>query len=239
MSGGRIREQRGLALRDASRLRARSEPQRRAAWKLPLIAGAVLILGVLSSAPASVKNPVSEEDLARRTMAHLARGEFDAVARLVHVPESYSQERRVEDVEAVAKSLRFLLSRLGAISSVEPLVEQEEFYFVATGGGDVPYWESISPYGRAEFPFAVEFANHGRGMVKPVVFMDGERPGRELVAVELGLPVSSRESKETMVDLSVDMFEFMAVPTPPNIRELVEQGMGRAFVRPREPSSTE
>jgi len=185
---------------------------------------ALLVLGARGEL-----NEVSAE-LPGSRVAHTAikavlAGDISAVAALSHIPLSYTPEERRKDIDAVEKSLRFVLESTGRVLSAKPLTAEEKFYFISSGGGDNAYWESISPYGRAEFPYVVTFEKYGRGMVKPVVFLGGSNPGTELVGVEIGLPADTPGSKERLVELSLGMFERMGVATPPNIRSLIEQGM--------------
>ena len=199
---------------------------------------AILILIATAAVSIPIKDAValdkasSGEALAARVIALLGDGKFSDVARLHHFPPQYSAKERKQDLEAVERSLRFIFDRSGSPTEVRKLEVTTQFYFLASGGGDVPYWESISPYGRADYPFEVKFKNFGTGMIKPVVFLGGPNPGTELVGIEIGLPVQEPGAKTTIVDLSVDMFKVMGVPTPPNIRDLVEQGINSATVAP-------
>jgi hypothetical protein len=204
-----------------------SAKRSRATFTLVLLALVVVSAG--ASQPSDVR---SGTGISETVVELLKKGAFEQVAQIHHYPPSYSPKEREEDAKAVARSLRFLFGRSGTVSDVQPLRREAEFYFVSVSGGDAPYWESISPYPLSEHPYRVQFSNLGPAMVNIVVLETGPKAGRELVSIQLGLSVESPGSKEKLVNLSLDMLKEMDVPTPPNVKDLIEQGMNRAIVVP-------
>jgi hypothetical protein len=180
----------------------------------------------------SFPQQVEGRALANEALSLLTAAKFDAVADLHHFPPSYTAVEKKADKYSVAQSLAFVFGRAGSISDVRPLIKSGEYYFIAMGGGDVSYWQSISPSARHEYPYLVTFSNFGPAMVKVVVLAAGPRSGRELVSLQLGLSTSGANAKETLVRLSLDLLREMKIQTPPNIEDLVTQSMERAVVNP-------
>ncbi len=202
----------------------------------------ILILVVLVSRTSASLPADDAAKLAGRALAHevvrlLAAGDFEEVARHCHYPPSYSPEMREKDIAGVADGLRLIFATAGKLSETRLLMEPEEFYFVAIGGGDLAYWQSRSPYHRAEYPYHAMASHFGSAIVKVVILTDGSRPGTEVVEVNLGLPVVTPGAKGKMIRLSLDLLDAMKVPTPSNIEELVSQGMERTLVSPASPAS--
>lgn len=160
---------------------------------------------------------------ARQIVDSLARSDVRAVASSLHYPPTYTAEERDDDVASVSKLLRFLLDQFGEPGNLRTTAERHVFFRLGTSGGDVPYWESISPYPNRMVVFQVDFAKLGPGFVMvEMISLDGGAP-HVVKGVELGLPAEKSGSKEQILQQFEAMLTHMGVALPPDFQSIAAQ----------------
>jgi hypothetical protein len=171
------------------------------------------------------------QSAASQIVDNLARSDVRAVASSLHYPPTYTAEEREADIASVSKSLRFLLDRFGAPKNLRTTAERHVFFHVGTSGGDVPYWESISPYPNRVVVFQTDFANLGPGFVMvELISLDGGAP-RVIKGVEFGLPAETPGSKQQILHQFEAMLTHMGVALPPDFQAIAAQQI-QPFVTP-------
>lgn len=167
-----------------------------------------------------------------RIVDALSKGDAQTVARSLHYPPNYTAKEKDEDIAGVSKSLSFLLERFGLPKNPTATHERRVFFHVSSSGGNIPYWESVSPYKNQMVVYDVDFANFGRGvLVVELIALDGGVP-QTVRGVEFGLLVDHPDAKKRIVSVTEGLITHMGVELPPNFRELASQQI-QPFVAPQ------
>lgn len=155
-----------------------------------------LWVGLALVGPVAAEEPDPSE-IAGDVLKLLLAKDCEAVAELMHYPESYTDAERMEDVKGVADGIAVLLEEFGEIEEyslhADPLVD----YHLTIAGGTVPYWQSRSPLQTREVVFRVKYKNVERGVFK-VVFFEGES-GPEIQMLVFGIDARSPDAR-TKID---------------------------------------
>ena len=170
-----------------------------------------LALLACSACALACVSPVSPVDRARgvaeRTVRALERGDAQAAAAQLHYPPSYSASERAEDAAAVATSLSFLLNRFGRPARSEPRRGAASFFEVGAGGGDMPYWQSLSPFRTLDFVYDAWFEHFGPGFLVVRVLVPVSGPAREVQRMGFALPIDP-PSKRRIAEATRDLFSL-------------------------------
>lgn len=161
-----------------------------------------------------------------------ANADAKSMAKLFHYPPSYSEAERREDQEAVAESLEWLLSKTGTPQDVAARNVPADFYEVGVFGGDNPYWESISPIDEIQFLYDVTFPNLGPGYLKILLLRPKSGSSGEIHMAGIGIPTTTPGAKERAIELVLGLIEQSGTPTPPGIREALEQQLQPSHAAP-------
>jgi hypothetical protein len=157
-----------------------------------------------------------------RVVEALSKGDAQTAAQSFHYPPNYSAGEKAEDIAGVSKSLVFLLEQFGLPRNPTETHEPRSFFQVGSSGGNVPYWESISPYESRNVVYDVDFANFGRGVI--VVEQISLGGGAQVIkGVEFGLLTDQPNSKKRIMNTFEGMLKHMGVELPPNFREVAAQ----------------
>jgi len=171
-------------------------------------------------------SPPSPLDAARSvaddTARALERGDARAAAARFHYPPSYSDSQREADAAAVAESLALFLARFGHPGQIEPRRQASAFFEVGAGGGDMPYWQSISPLRTLDFAYDVWFANFGPGFLVVRVLVPSEGLPREVQRLGFALPVDP-QSKRRVAEVARDLFALKKRPMIPAIEQPLDR----------------
>lgn len=159
--------------------------------------------------------------MANRTVQAFERADGNAAAALLHYPPSYSASERADDAAAVADSFSLFLDRFGRPGQIVPTREVPSFFEVGAGGGDMPYWRSISPFRTLDFVYEAWFANFGPGFLVVRVLVPAEGPPREVQRVGFGLPVDPL-SKRRVVEVTRALFVLKKAPEIPNLEQFFD-----------------
>jgi hypothetical protein len=125
--------------------------------------GALLGLAFLACATPTPQDCGVADDFATA----LESGDHKAIAELFHYPPTYSMAQRADDAELVAESWAWLRTQFGAPATTLPHRSSATYYEIVVSGGDVAYWESISPFGGTICLYSTSFSDKRKG-----------RPGR-------------------------------------------------------------
>jgi hypothetical protein len=184
-----------------------------------LVATAIL----LASPIAAGSDLTSAKVLADRAIQLIERGSAEDVAELLHYPPTYTEAERKEDSGAVADSIRFLLGRTGQISNPKPWLKPAEFFEVGAGGGDMPYWQSLSPLRTIDYVYSVQYEKLGSGFLKVRAFKHPSIPKPAIMSIGIGFPVADPDSKKLVIALIRGLTEHKGHQAPPNLEEILEQ----------------
>ncbi|UCG52934.1 MAG: hypothetical protein JSW58_05080 [Candidatus Latescibacterota bacterium] len=158
-----------------------------------------------------------------QVMAALGRGDVGSVAEMLHYPSSYSKEEKATDAAGVKDALEFLLTKLGALQGFERFIGDAVWYEVTLSGGDIGYWESLSPLNTVDLAYRGNFGKFGGGMVSVSFFETSS--GMDIRAVIVRVDPSVQGARETVIDMFVELIQRQAKktgePVPDNLREIV------------------
>lgn len=190
--------------------------------------GLLLLLGCTSHTriPALfTSTPVASSDsenLANRVIELLAKQEHQAVAHLMHYPPTYTENHRKEDAEGIGSDISFLLGRFGSPTEVKRENGLMAFFTITVGGGDVPYWQSISPFETYDFIYSVHFSNLGVGEILVRIFRNPKDNKPEIQSLGFGLPVTRPDAKSEVASAIKGMMQRNGIALPPNIDQILE-----------------
>ena len=187
-----------------------------------IIAVFMLIPFVCSAEPVT---PPEAETLANRVIELLANQDAEAVARLMHYPPGYTAKEREDDIAGVRTSINFLLLRFGEVSQVKRENGPIVFFEIGCAGGDLPYWQSLSPLKTLNLIYLARFSNLGVGVIKICIFRHENVSKAEIQSVWFGLPASRADAKSEIASAMKDMMRLKGKPLPPNIDEILDQNL--------------
>ncbi len=132
--------------------------------------------------------------------------DFGKAAALFHFPRHYSPKERQDDLETVARTLRFLVDKFGAVRAARLYQSPGRFYHVVTGGGDLPYWAKHPSY--SQLIYEVDFEKEGKGYVTLAFSnIDGKW---EIRHVAYGLSVDRPDAQSRIMAIGTEMSRLIA-----------------------------
>jgi hypothetical protein len=178
---------------------------------------------LLASSIAAGSDLTSTKVLADRAIKLIEGGSAEDVSELLHYPPTYTEAERKKDSGAVADTIRFLLGRTGRISNPRPWLRPAEFFEVGMGGGDMPYWQSLSPFRTTDYVYSVRYEKLGSGFLKVRAFAHPSIPEPALMSIGIGFPVADPDSKKLVIALIRGLEEHKGRQAPPNLEEILDQ----------------
>ena len=187
------------------------------------LATVFIAMGSLSAA-----EPVAPHQaamLTNRVIELLSKDDPRSVARLMHYPAAYTEKQREEDVAGVETCMSFLLRRFGTPSAAKRAIRPMAFFEIGGGGGDLPYWQSLSPFETYDIIYSAHFSRLGAGVIKVRVFRHPSGSKPEVQWVGFGLLAARADAKSEMMSMAKEMMRLKGIPLPPNIDEILEQNI--------------
>jgi hypothetical protein len=198
-----------------------------ARWRPALALSALALVSTCFGFALACATPSSPIDAARsvadRTVQAIERGDVAAAAAQLHYPPSYTKSQRSDDAAAVAESLTLFLTRFGRPGQIEPRRDASAFAFfeVGAGGGDLPYWQAVSPFRTLDFVYEAWFENFGPGFLVVRVLVPGAGLPREVQRLGFALPVDPL-SKRRVVEVMAALFALKNAPQIPDLEQLFD-----------------
>jgi hypothetical protein len=190
---------------------------------IAVVAIAALVLGVAPPARAESGSTGDADKGAERIVQLLVSSDPRAAADHLHYPPSYSKQQRADDVAAMRGNIGVLIDYFGTVSKVHRETGRVLFYEAGGGGGDGPYWQSLSPLDTQHFFYAAEFSKLGPGIVHVVMFRHPTLSAPEVHLIAFGLRVARPDAKQQVVGAMKAMMRGGGMPLPDNIDELLER----------------
>jgi hypothetical protein len=190
-----------------------------------LIGIAAIIIAMSSLSAAEPVAPHEAETLANRVVELLSKGDPRSVARLMHYPAAYTEKQREKDMTEVETLMSLLLRRFGTPSAAKHEIRPVAFFEMGGGGGDLPYWQSLSPFQTYDVFYSAQFSRLGTGVIKVRVFRHPSVSKPEVQWVGFGLPVTRADAKSQIISMTKEMMRLQGMTLPPNIDEILEQNI--------------
>ena len=166
-------------------------------------------------------SPADEGALALRIAELISRADLSGAAAALHYPPSWSDEQREQDAAAVERSLQFYTEQFGTVSGVTPQLEPILFYEVGAGGGDMPYWQNISPSVVNDYLFSVKFSKLGEGLLKIRAVRHPTVPMPTIQSIGFGLPAAREGAKAKIIEVTKGLLRLKGMQLPPNIDQIL------------------
>lgn len=190
-----------------------------------ILLSALVVAAILTCGKAEERTQDKSEDIALRIAHLIADHDTNAAAALLHYPSTYSTQERDHDSEEVAKSLSFLLEEFGDISELSRHLKSAVFFEIGVGGGDIPYWESLSPLNITDYLYSANFAKLGPGFLRIRIFRHPTLPGPAVRSIDFALPAMRGDTKAKLISIMKRFFEFKGQQLPPDIDEILERSL--------------
>jgi hypothetical protein len=161
-----------------------------------------------------------DHEIARRVAEGFVAGNFQSALGDLHCPPSYSSSRCAEDRSDVERSLLYLSTELGRPSQFDgPSDVPYLAYNVSVTGGELPYWQAISPFDTQESLYRVEFPKYGTALVRVTLVRLGDTKVPEIYEAGVALPASNPQAKDRAVDLMIGLAEEAGITLPDGFEE--------------------
>jgi hypothetical protein len=190
-----------------------------------LVLASAVLIAMASLCAAESAAPHEAETLGNRVVELLSKQDSRSVARLMHYPAAYTRKQREEDMAGVESLISFFLRRFGTPTAVKREQGTVAFFEIGGGGGDLPYWQSLSPFETFDLIYSAQFSKLGAGILKVRIFRHPSVGQPEIQSVGFGLPTTRADAKSEMVSAAKEMMRLKGMPLPPNIDEILEQNL--------------
>ena len=160
-------------------------------------------------------------------MVWLNAGTHANVTERLHYPPTWTKKQVAEDQAGLAKGLALITTDLGRLMDYGAFSGVTVNYEVSVAGGDIPYWDSVSPFRTRDRIYQGVFERFGRGFVvirfaelnsrwdaQSILFwLDPAEDGSRDRAIDLLCKVANEQARQ----------EGQAVPK--NLREMVGKSL--------------
>ena len=157
----------------------------------------------------------------------LNAGKCATVAAKMHYPPMWSKKQRAEDEKGLAEGLRLITGNLGRLVDYGAFTGVTVNYEVSAAGGDIPYWEKVSPFRTRDRLYQGVFERFGKGFV--VVRFAELNSTWDVQAVVFWLDPAEDGARDRAIDITCELARENArqhgEKLPPNLRQMISSAI--------------
>jgi hypothetical protein len=191
-----------------------------------------LALLLLLSTVSCSREQTEDHEIGRLLPSAFVDADFSAVLERIHCPPTYSDQECVDDRSGVVKGLEFLVETLGAPSKYSgPSKIPYVAYNIGAFGGDLAYWESISPFNTHEVVYEAEFPHYGSALIRVTLFRPADSDRTEIYEAGVSLPAQNPRAIREAATLTLGLAETMGVDLSEAAKEFLIRSISPKKIR--------